>query len=169
MVTPTEPRHPGPAVDDEDPDYNPMDEPAIAAAAGDEASAHPERHVIVCNRNGWLFTYRGVTTGPFGDREEAIEEAIKAAEKIRAPGIEVIIQDPATTQETVWRDGRRIPATAPAFKDAKKPGPKEAEVQVRPAGPEGMRSPLKRRWTPVDEAADESFPASDPPAANRFD
>jgi threonine dehydrogenase-like Zn-dependent dehydrogenase len=49
MVTPTDPSHHAPAVGDEDPDHSPMDDPAIAAAAGDEASAHPERHVIVCN------------------------------------------------------------------------------------------------------------------------
>lgn len=34
---------------------------------------------------------------------------------------------------------------------------------VRPAGPESMRDP-PRCWDEVDEAADESFPASDPPA-----
>ena len=34
---------------------------------------------------------------------------------------------------------------------------------VRPAGPESMRDP-PHRWDEVDEAADESFPASDPPA-----
>jgi hypothetical protein len=34
---------------------------------------------------------------------------------------------------------------------------------VRPAGPESMRDPPKR-WDEVDEAGDESFPASDPPA-----
>ncbi len=59
--------------------------------------------------------------------------------------------------------------TAPAFKDKQKPGPAEAEHQVRPAGPENMRDKPKREWTKEDEAADESFPASDPPAANRFD
>jgi hypothetical protein len=58
---------------------------------------------------------------------------------------------------------------AAAFKDARKPGPRDAEVQVRAAGPDGMRSRLKREWTIADEASDESFPASDPPAANRFD
>jgi hypothetical protein len=58
---------------------------------------------------------------------------------------------------------------ASAFKDKQKPGPEEADVQVRPAGPEEMRDKPKRRWNPEDEASDESFPASDPPAANRFD
>lgn len=58
---------------------------------------------------------------------------------------------------------------AVAFKDKQPPGEHESDVQVRPAGPEGMRSQPKREWTKEDEAADESFPASDPPAANRFD
>jgi hypothetical protein len=35
--------------------------------------------------------------------------------------------------------------------------------QVRSAGVEGMRSD-PREWDKVDQAADESFPASDPPA-----
>lgn len=36
---------------------------------------------------------------------------------------------------------------------------------ARSAGPEAMRDP-PREWTEVDEASDESFPASDPPAIN---
>lgn len=36
--------------------------------------------------------------------------------------------------------------------------------QTRSAGPEGMRDSPRRAWDRVDEAADESFPASDPPA-----
>ncbi len=59
--------------------------------------------------------------------------------------------------------------SATAFRDKEKPGPAEDKNQVRPAGPDGMRQPPKREWTKHDEAVDESFPASDPPAANRFD
>ena len=58
---------------------------------------------------------------------------------------------------------------APAFRGKRKPGPDEAPTQVRPAGPDAMRDKPKRDWTVEDQASDESFPASDPPAANRFD
>lgn len=63
----------------------------------------------------------------------------------------------------------KAPDAAPAYKDGKKPGPEDAAVQVRPAGPEGMRDGVKRPWKPEDEASDESFPASDPPSGNRVD
>lgn len=56
-----------------------------------------------------------------------------------------------------------------ALRDGKAVGPRESPVQVRGAGPGEMRDGARRAWTPLDEASDESFPASDPPAANRFD
>jgi hypothetical protein len=58
---------------------------------------------------------------------------------------------------------------AAALRDGKKPGPADSVVQVREAGPAAMRDKPLRPWTSLDEASDESFPASDPPAANRFD
>lgn len=43
------------------------------------------------------------------------------------------------------------------------PGPGSGvPTPVRPAGPESMRYP-PRNWDKIDQASDESFPASDPP------
>ena len=43
-------------------------------------------------------------------------------------------------------------------------GTKSPYQPVRHAGPEEMTLPQNRHWDKVDEAVDESFPASDPPA-----
>ncbi len=68
--------------------------------------------------------------------------------------------------------GRRMLAThrhdkgdAPALNVKKPAGPVGNSGSARAAGPESMRDPPKE-WTEVDEASDESFPASDPPATN---
>ena len=45
--------------------------------------------------------------------------------------------------------------------------PRHVGATTRPAGPESMRNPPKQ-WDKVDEASDESFPASDPPAYYRL-
>jgi hypothetical protein len=51
---------------------------------------------------------------------------------------------------------------APALRHGGAPGPVGASGAVRPAGRGAMRDPPKN-WDRVDEASDESFPASDPP------
>ena len=40
----------------------------------------------------------------------------------------------------------------------------QGNARVRDAGPESMRTTPSRNWSKADEASDESFPASDPPA-----
>ena len=40
----------------------------------------------------------------------------------------------------------------------------QGNAHVRDAGPEAMRDKPRREWQKTDEASDESFPASDPPA-----
>ncbi len=74
---------------------------------------------------------------------------------------------------TVWNRSRQGTAPAqrlaPAFRDSQPEGESGADAcqQVRNAGPEQMRDPERRPWTVVDEASDESFPASDPPSLVR--
>lgn len=48
-----------------------------------------------------------------------------------------------------------------AFADGQ---PAHGPRPVRDAGPEAMRDPPRGDWNKVDEASDQSFPASDPPA-----
>ena len=50
----------------------------------------------------------------------------------------------------------------PAFATGQEPG--ENFAKVREAGPEAMADKPKREWSKEDQASDESFPASDPPA-----
>ena len=40
----------------------------------------------------------------------------------------------------------------------------QGSADVRDAGPKAMRDKPQRSWNNTDEASDESFPASDPPA-----
>jgi len=57
---------------------------------------------------------------------------------------------------------------APALRHGGAPGAVGNSGNVRPAGPSAMRDPPKH-WSQVDEASDESFPASDPPAVKHVD
>lgn len=78
---------------------------------------------------------------------------------------------PPATEEgfaVLWEVGQRkeYAMTKPqkdqaaAMRDGKKPGPKDSPVQVRNAGAEAQADRPKK-WDKVDEAVDESFPASD--------
>lgn len=66
------------------------------------------------------------------------------------------------------RAGARGPDDAPALRHERPPGPVGHSGNARSAGPEAMRDPPKQ-WSKVDEASDESFPASDPPAVKHVD
>jgi hypothetical protein len=64
----------------------------------------------------------------------------------------------------LWRHRRGSPKPhhGAAFSDDETD--RENFAQTRSAGPDAMRDPAQRRWDRVDQASDESFPASDPPA-----
>lgn len=51
---------------------------------------------------------------------------------------------------------------APALRDGGAHGPLGSSGSIRPAGRDAMRDP-PHRWDGVDEASDQSYPASDPP------
>jgi|KBSMisStaDraftv2_1062788.scaffolds.fasta_scaffold2446086_2 hypothetical protein len=59
--------------------------------------------------------------------------------------------------------GMKPPAGAALSHKAKAETGDHHDMPIRQAGPSAMRDPPKK-WDKVDEAADESFPASDPPA-----
>ena len=60
--------------------------------------------------------------------------------------------------EKAENSGQKFDENGVAFADG------QAEGRYRDAGPEAMGDKPKREWTKTDEASDESFPASDPPA-----
>lgn len=42
------------------------------------------------------------------------------------------------------------------------------DIDVRNAGPDAMASDAPKQWDKIDQASDESYPASDAPSSNRF-
>ncbi|SFV35397.1 hypothetical protein SAMN05216456_2139 [Devosia crocina] len=63
-----------------------------------------ESHYIVALREGsWQHSNRGTTSAPFKSRESAIEAAIEEARTSGDPDAAVIVQDPETSAEIVWR------------------------------------------------------------------
>jgi hypothetical protein len=59
------------------------------------------------------------------------------------------------------REGRSSARPRAAFAPDQ---PQHGTNPVRDAGPDAMRDGHTRSWSSVDEASDQSFPASDPPA-----
>lgn len=65
-----------------------------------------------------------------------------------------------------WGGRDSAEVTAPALESGKtEPGIAGQSGAARSAGPEAMRDP-PQDWETVDQASDESFPASDPPAVS---
>ena len=65
-----------------------------------------------------------------------------------------------------WWGGEEEERPAAAHSRGKTaPGPVGHSGAARSAGPEAMRDPPEE-WEKVDQAVDESFPASDPPAVS---
>jgi hypothetical protein len=65
-----------------------------------------------------------------------------------------------------WWSGEADEPTAAAHSRGKTaPGPVGQSGAARSAGPDAMRDPPSQ-WSKVDQASDESYPASDPPAVS---
>lgn len=61
----------------------------------------------------------------------------------------------------ITRRGQKHDGGHAAFADGEPDG---GDNPVRDAGPDAMRDPPTQPWSSVDEASDQSFPASDPPS-----
>ncbi len=53
--------------------------------------------------SGWQFSHKGVITGPFESKEQAIKAAIAAAAESGDRDVEVLVQNADMKVETVWR------------------------------------------------------------------
>ena len=64
-------------------------------------------HFVVSQRDSvWQFSFRGVVTGPFTSKSDAIQTAILAAGDIDDANVEVVVHDADLRVETVWRTGQ---------------------------------------------------------------
>ena len=83
---------------------------------------------------------------------------------IAAAGAAVVGFGAAIAARRYWIAEREEDVPAAAHSRGKTaPGPVGQSGAARSAGPEAMRDPPEE-WEKVDQASDESFPASDPPA-----
>lgn len=82
---------------------------------------------------------------------------------IAACGAAVVGLGAALAARRYWFNGAEGDRPAPALEDGKTTsGPVGQSGSARSAGPESMRDPPEE-WEKVDQASDESYPASDPP------
>jgi hypothetical protein len=70
----------------------------------------------------------------------------------------------------IWKflKDRAAPQEHPAAAFAGTGAHPASPVQTRDAGPDNIRDETGEDWDALDQASDESFPSSDPPAANDF-
>jgi hypothetical protein len=63
-------------------------------------------HYVVAQQDkAWQFSFKGDVTGPFTSREEAVEEAIAAAQRSGDQDVEVMVRDAELNSQTVWKPG----------------------------------------------------------------
>jgi hypothetical protein len=99
-----------------------------------------------------------------GDRERPLMKWNRKSSIIAAAGT-VAAGIGAALFARRWFGGGDSEQPAPALQRQKAaPGPVGKSGAARSAGPEAMRDPPEQ-WDRADQAADESFPASDPPPA----
>lgn len=64
-------------------------------------------HFVISQRESvWQFSFRGDVTGPFTSKEQAIQAAIEAANKLDGSDVEVVVHDAELRAETVWSTAR---------------------------------------------------------------
>ena len=100
-------------------------------------------------------------------RETGLMKWNRTTSIIAASGAAVVGLGAAIAARRYWFAGaEEEDQPAAALERGKRaPGPVGDSGAARSAGPEAMRDPPEE-WEKVDQAADESFPASDPPGIN---
>ncbi|MGB3339839.1 MAG: hypothetical protein WBA73_21885 [Devosia sp.] len=64
-------------------------------------------HFVISQRESvWQFSFRGDVTGPFTNKDAAVNAAIEAASKLDGDNVEVVVHDADLRAETVWRSNQ---------------------------------------------------------------